>query len=108
MRTAKNIMDEIATEATMPAMPDPAGVCRVCGCTDIDCRGCIARTGRPCYWVYENLCSACARYCAACGTFTATTQAFCAGCDADLAHVPPGAGTNAEPDDYCNTVEALF
>jgi len=33
--------------------------CRVCGCTDMDCSGCIARTGEPCYWVEEDLCSAC-------------------------------------------------
>jgi hypothetical protein len=34
-------------------------VCRVCGCTDLDCRGCIERTGEPCYWVEPDLCSAC-------------------------------------------------
>jgi len=34
--------------------------CRVCGCTDDDCRNCIERTGEPCYWVEEDLCSACA------------------------------------------------
>lgn len=34
--------------------------CRICGCTDDDCSGCIARTGRPCHWVERNLCSACA------------------------------------------------
>lgn len=34
--------------------------CRVCGCTDDDCSGCIERTGTPCYWVEEDLCSACA------------------------------------------------
>lgn len=33
--------------------------CRVCGCTDADCRGCIARTGRPCHWIEWDLCSAC-------------------------------------------------
>ena len=33
--------------------------CRVCGCTDNDCRRCIERTGQPCSWVEENLCSAC-------------------------------------------------
>jgi len=33
--------------------------CRVCGCTDADCSGCIARTGKPCYWVAADLCSAC-------------------------------------------------
>jgi hypothetical protein len=34
--------------------------CRVCGCTDTDCRQCIERTGRPCYWAEDDLCSACA------------------------------------------------
>ena len=34
-------------------------VCRVCGCTDDDCSGCIERTGHPCSWVEEDLCSAC-------------------------------------------------
>ena len=34
--------------------------CRVCGCTDDDCEDCIERTGEPCFWVEEDLCSACA------------------------------------------------
>jgi hypothetical protein len=34
--------------------------CRVCGCTDADCRQCIEKTGEPCYWVEDDLCSACA------------------------------------------------
>jgi hypothetical protein len=33
--------------------------CRVCGCTDDDCRQCIQKTGEPCYWVEADLCSAC-------------------------------------------------
>ncbi|MEN6421290.1 MAG: hypothetical protein ABFD76_05025 [Smithella sp.] len=33
--------------------------CRVCGCTDDDCSQCIERTGKPCYWVEDDLCSAC-------------------------------------------------
>ena len=33
--------------------------CRVCGCTDDDCRQCIAKTGAPCHWVEKDLCSAC-------------------------------------------------
>lgn len=37
-----------------------AGVCRVCGCTDEDCRQCITKTGKPCCWVEADLCSACA------------------------------------------------
>ena len=34
--------------------------CRICGCTDRDCRACIRKTGEPCYWVEDDLCSACA------------------------------------------------
>lgn len=34
--------------------------CKMCGCTDNDCRQCIKRTGRPCYWFDQDLCSACA------------------------------------------------
>lgn len=34
--------------------------CRACGCTSADCRGCVERTGEPCRWVAEDLCSACA------------------------------------------------
>jgi len=33
--------------------------CRVCGCTEADCSGCIAKTGQPCTWVEPDLCSAC-------------------------------------------------
>lgn len=33
--------------------------CRVCGCTDDDCLSCVERTGAPCSWVDEDLCSAC-------------------------------------------------
>lgn len=33
--------------------------CRVCGCSDDDCRQCIQKTGSPCHWVEEDLCSAC-------------------------------------------------
>ena len=33
--------------------------CRVCGCTNEDCTGCLQRTGKPCYWVAPDLCSAC-------------------------------------------------
>lgn len=34
--------------------------CRVCGCTDADCRQCIEKTGEPCHWIEPDLCSACA------------------------------------------------
>jgi hypothetical protein len=36
-----------------------AATCRVCGCTDLDCSACIAKTGAPCRWIERDLCSAC-------------------------------------------------
>lgn len=33
--------------------------CRVCGCTQDNCQQCIEKTGEPCHWVEEDLCSAC-------------------------------------------------
>ncbi len=44
--------------AEEPSIPDVRH-CRVCGCTDRNCLGCIERTGERCYWVDEDLCSAC-------------------------------------------------
>ncbi len=41
-------------------VPPPISRCRVCGCTDDDCRQCMAKTGQPCHWVEPDLCSACA------------------------------------------------
>jgi hypothetical protein len=37
----------------------PMRACRVCGCTELDCSQCIAKTGTPCSWVEDDLCSAC-------------------------------------------------
>ena len=40
---------------------DPSPSCRICGCTDDDCRQCVEKQeGEPCYWVEPDLCSACA------------------------------------------------
>ena len=36
------------------------GKCRICGCTDDDCRKCIEAQGHPCSWVEPDLCSRCA------------------------------------------------
>jgi hypothetical protein len=33
--------------------------CRVCGCTENDCRQCVRKTGGPCHWITDDLCSAC-------------------------------------------------
>lgn len=55
-------MDQVMSDqARMVADAIAAAVrrCRVCGCTDVDCSGCIARTGMPCWWVADDLCSAC-------------------------------------------------
>jgi hypothetical protein len=40
------------------------GECRVCGCTDNDCRRCIARTGIRCAWLTSkhDLCTACVNH----------------------------------------------
>lgn len=47
----------MSATATHPVMV--AGVCRVCGCTDLD--ACICDDGFPCAWVdaEHTLCSAC-------------------------------------------------
>lgn len=37
----------------------PEGTCRVCGCTESDCRECLKASGSPCYWVEADLCSRC-------------------------------------------------
>lgn len=47
------------TEVKEPAAPSPVRSCRICGCTQNDCRQCIEKTGEPCHWVEEDLCSAC-------------------------------------------------
>jgi hypothetical protein len=48
------------TRQQIDEAPESVRRCRVCGCTDDDCSYCIERTGSPCYWVEEDLCSACA------------------------------------------------
>jgi len=37
----------------------PTGRCSSCGCTELDCSGCVERTDEPCSWAGPNLCSAC-------------------------------------------------
>lgn len=37
----------------------PKRTCRICGCTDDDCRQCIEKTGDSCHWIDADLCSAC-------------------------------------------------
>ena len=33
--------------------------CRLCGCTNHNCYECMQKTGSPCRWIEEDLCSAC-------------------------------------------------
>ena len=67
-----------------------AGVtsCRVCGCTDDDCSGCIKRTGRACHWVEADLRSACR-------DAMADAPGACVDADGGLvaAEDPPGLGS---------------
>jgi hypothetical protein len=59
---AKNNPDRAKQEGAgfwMEPMPGCIRTCRVCGCTDYNCAVCIERTGEPCHWAEEDLCSAC-------------------------------------------------
>lgn len=55
----RNAVDGEVVERVYDLGEDDERACRVCGCTDLDCSGCIERTGKPCYWVDDDLCSAC-------------------------------------------------
>lgn len=46
-------------ELPQPKAQEKIRSCRVCGCTQNDCRQCIEKTGSPCHWVEDDLCSAC-------------------------------------------------
>jgi PRTRC genetic system protein E len=48
-----------AEETPVAAEETPIRKCRVCGCTEADCSQCIEKTGKPCHWVEDDLCSAC-------------------------------------------------
>ena len=52
--------EELTEDLEADSMPVTERTCRVCGCTDGDCSQCIAKTGQPCHWVADDLCSACA------------------------------------------------
>ena len=43
----------------MNALNTAKQTCRICGCTDDDRGGCIEKTGAPCFWIEDDLCSAC-------------------------------------------------
>lgn len=56
------------SDGELRLLPAPAGshylstvrTCRLCHCIELDCAGCIERTGQACHWVEPDLCSACA------------------------------------------------
>ena len=56
------VIDRSHERQDIPQQENTVRTCRVCGCTDNDCRGCFERTGKPCHWVEEDLCSACAAF----------------------------------------------
>jgi hypothetical protein len=58
----RNISDDGIAAARKKKQKLSAGICQVCGCTDLDCSQCIKKTGKPCHWVDKKhtLCSACA------------------------------------------------
>lgn len=62
------VEDEIVDAASHDTLGDALAVmfaamkprsCRICGCTDDDCSQCVEKTGMPCSWVEDDLCSAC-------------------------------------------------
>jgi hypothetical protein len=57
-QVARELMADVPTVMIFDG--DEPQQCRVCGCTDDDCSMCIERTGAPCSWVADDLCSACA------------------------------------------------
>ena len=69
--------------------------CRVCGCTDVDCSGCVERTGEPCSWVEADLCSACSAHapgdqcrCETCGGVVSCEDLECAACGPAFVWIP--------------------
>lgn len=55
---APGSFEEVQQLARLPRRPEFTQ-CRVCGCTNGDCRQCIAASGQPCHWVAPYLCSRC-------------------------------------------------
>jgi hypothetical protein len=52
-------LSEALLEMVRLTKAQPQQACRVCGCTEDDCSGCVERTGERCFWVAPDLCSAC-------------------------------------------------
>ena len=59
LQSLRDLLIELGTLKPADGSAKPRA-CRVCGCTDEDCRRCIEKTGEPCWWVAADLCSACA------------------------------------------------
>lgn len=52
-------MREHVDRGGLEIYPISQRACRVCGCTEFDCRQCVEKTGAPCHWVAPDLCSVC-------------------------------------------------
>ena len=55
----EKIFGKIKPGTQLHVSVDLKGICIGCGCTDADCSQCIKKTGKRCYWVSPNKCSAC-------------------------------------------------
>ncbi len=58
-RARETARAHVGMKKELPPPGQAVQTCRVCSCTEDDCRQCIAKTGEPCYWVESDLCSAC-------------------------------------------------
>lgn len=62
----RQLWDQAERELTTGKPADVAAdlpaerTCRECGCTEDNCDECLEKTGVPCHWVEDDLCSACA------------------------------------------------
>lgn len=55
----KKLYDEFMEQEYGDENEDAERKCRICGCTDDNCKQCIERTGKACHWVEADMCSAC-------------------------------------------------
>jgi len=74
-------LEKMIGKGKTSSIRNPKGKCRVCGCTDDDCKKCIEKTGEPCHWVEPDLCSRCAdEICAHCKTAHPSCAKCCDTC----------------------------
>lgn len=59
MKRGRFVPFPIPRQTQLPLAAALLRKCKVCGCSDDNCTRCIQRTGKPCYWIAGDLCSAC-------------------------------------------------